>query len=236
MSDPIVIDPRFHGPPSSGNGGYSCGRLAAYAGGVCAVRLKVPPPLSTPMNVVREGDVVRLMHGDQVVAEARPTTIDFEPPARPTFDEAAAASRNYRGFHDHWYPACFVCGPDRAEGDGLRVFPGPVPGRNLVACPWTPDASLGDEKGDLRPEFIWAALDCPGAFAFEAPKSGSILLGELAVSIRGTVRVGEPCVLVGWELGHEGRKHIVGTALYGEAGDCRGLGRGIWIEIAQAAP
>lgn len=236
MSETVTIAPRFHGPPSSGNGGYTCGRLAAHFDGVCAVRLRIPPPLGTPLEVVREGGVVRLVDGDQVIAEARGTTLDFDPPAPPSLDEAVAASRDYRGFHDHWYPACFVCGPDRAEGDGLRIFPGPVPGRNLVACPWTPDASLGDARGEVKPEFIWSALDCPGGFAFDSPKGGSILLGELAVSIRGRVRVGEPCVLVGWELKQEGRKHFTGTALYGESGDCRGLGRGIWIEIAQAAP
>ena len=42
-------------------------------------------------------------------------------------DEAVAASATYPGFSAHPFPTCFVCGPERAEGDGLRLFPGRLP-------------------------------------------------------------------------------------------------------------
>jgi hypothetical protein len=38
-------------------------------------------------------------------------------------------------------------------------------------------------------------------------------------------------VLVAWEIAHEGRKHRMGTALFGEAGDLRGVGVGTWFEV-----
>ena len=83
----------------------------------------------------------------------------------------------------------------------------------LVAAAWIPDATLVDASGFVAPEFIWAALDCPGAYAFPEPPNGALLLGELAVAIKGSVTAGEKCVLTGWEISRQGRKHYTGTAL-----------------------
>ncbi len=80
-------------------------------------------------------------------------------------------------------------------------------------------------------EHLWAVLDCPGAYAFPEPATGAILLGELAVSIRGSVSIGEKCVLIGWEISHEGRKHYTGTALFGDNGSCRAVGYATWFEV-----
>src|SRR5450755_4067922 len=53
MTDSLVIPSRFCGPPGSGNGGYVCGRIAAYVDGPVTVTLRRPPPLATPMAVER---------------------------------------------------------------------------------------------------------------------------------------------------------------------------------------
>ena len=45
MDRSVIIPSRFNGPPDSGNGGYSCGVLAAFIDGPARVRLHVPPPL-----------------------------------------------------------------------------------------------------------------------------------------------------------------------------------------------
>jgi hypothetical protein len=230
----MMIAERFHGPPASGNGGYVCGRLAAHVDGPARVRLHVPPPLGTELAVRDDGASVRLLDGDTVVAVAEPTDLDVDVPSPVTYAEAEEASRSYRGFESHWFPTCFVCGPEREPGDGLRIFPGAVAGRNIVACPWRPHESLGDGSGRVRPEFLWAALDCPGGFAFAPPTSGAILLGELAARIDGPVRVGERCVLIAWEIEHDRRKHRTGTALFSKDGACRALSVGTWIEIAAA--
>lgn len=233
MRETIIIEQRFHGPPDSGNGGYVSGCLAKFIDGPAAVRLRTPPPLEVELEVRREDAHVVLVHDDAVVAQGRPSEVPLEAPDPASFAEAETASGRFRGFTSHWFPSCFVCGPHRDLGDGLRMFPGPVEGRDLVAAPWIPDASLGSMSGAVRPEFLWAALDCPGAFAFSEPANRVILLGELAVALSGTVTVGERCVLVAWEIDRAGRKHYTGTALFGETGSCCGVGLGTWFEVAR---
>lgn len=231
----IIIDERFHGPPDSGNGGYVCGQLAQFiVGSTAAVRLRVPPPLDTEMQVRATEEGVAMFDGDTLVADARPASVDMEPPSSPSFEEAETAAQRFRGFAEHVFPTCFVCGPDRESGDGLRIFPGRVKGRDLVASPWIPHSSLAPDSGVVSHEFLWAALDCPGAFAFPQPEGRAVVLGELKVKLTGNVSVGERCVLTGWQLSHDGRKHFTATALYGESGVCRGLAIGTWIEIPPA--
>jgi hypothetical protein len=211
-----------------------CGRVAQALGGVVAsVRLSVPPPLEADLELRPTALGVALCHGEVIVAEARAAAVDIEPPAPPTYAEAEIASQRFRGFTSHVFPGCFVCGPERSAGDGLRIFPGPVEGRDLVAAPWVPDPSLVAEGGPVPPEFLWAALDCPGGFSFADRVEGAFLLGEIGVQLMGEVAVGERCVLVGWEIEHVGRKHRTGTALFSESGDCRGIGLATWIEVPQ---
>jgi hypothetical protein len=226
----IRIDQRFCGPPDSANGGYVSGRLARYIAGSALVRLEVPPPLDAEMQVKEAGSGFELMHGATVVARARPAVMSLDIPAPPTFKEAEAAAKAYRGFRAHPFPTCFVCGPERTAGDGLRIFPGPLRS-GVVASPWIPDASLGDPTGRVRVEFVWSALDCPGAFSFELPDKTPVLLGEFGASLRGPVKVGERYVVLGWELARDGRRHFTGTALFSESGECRATGRATWFEV-----
>ena len=238
MTKFVTIDKRFHGPCESGNGGYSCGLLGKFIEGSAAVRLRIPPPLDTPLEAREKHCLVELFHNDELVASGRPAPVDIDIPKPPDFADAQVASRRYRGFESHFYPSCFVCGPERKSGDGLRIFAGPIEQTDgpdgLVAATWIPDLSLADSSGQISTEYIWAALDCPGAYAFAEPSTGAILLGELAVSIRGPVSVGEKCVLLGWEISHVGRKHFTGTALFGESGLCCGVGYATWFEVPSA--
>lgn len=242
VSQTVIIDKRFHGPPASGNGGYSCAMAGRFIDGPAAVRLRIPPPLDTPLEVRRRDGLVELYHrgeaGDELVAVGRPATLELDIPEPPDFAAAQAASARYRGFVAHFYPGCFVCGPEREPGDGLRIFAGPVePGSGpdgMVAATWIPGEALRDATGYVAPEYIWAALDCPGAYAFPEPENGAILLGELAVSIKETVSAGEKCVLIGWEISRQGRKHYTGTALFGESGSCRAVGYATWFEVPLA--
>src|SRR5215472_13329794 len=71
MTDSLVIPSRFCGPRDSGNGGYVCGRIAAYVDGPATVTLRRPPPLATPMAVEPDaGGSVRIHHGRTLIAEA----------------------------------------------------------------------------------------------------------------------------------------------------------------------
>jgi hypothetical protein len=217
----IVIDPHFNGPPGTGNGGYACGRVAAFLGGRAEVTLRRPPPLGRPLSVEERGEGVLVLDRAELVAEARPAEVAIEPPAPPTLEEATEASRRYPGFEHHAYPTCFVCGP--LHEDGLRIFSGQLPGSDVVAAPWTP----GDHVG---PEFVWAALDCPGAIAVGFPERGDFVLGRLAATIDRVPGSDEACVVVGWPLGREGRKAEAGTALYAADGELLGIARSTWID------
>ncbi len=235
-SESLLIDNRFHGPPDSGNGGYSCGMLGKLLAGPAVVRLRIPPPLDTEMDIRTTDEGVELYHKEQLVGFAKTATVDIEIPDPPDFAAAEIASRRYRGFDSHFYPGCFVCGPEREHGDGLRVFAGAVDENagphGMVAATWIPDESLADASGNVSAEYLWSVLDCPGAYAFAEPETGTILLGELAVAIRAPVSIGEKCVVTGWEISHEGRKHYTGTALFDESGACCAVAYATWFEVS----
>ncbi len=235
MSDSLVIETRFRGPPESGNGGYVCGRVAVSLDLPVAVRLLAPPPLATSLALSEDPQRNRwqLLHGDRVVAEARHQEIIVTPPVPPSYEEAVEASRRCTGLVHHPLPGCFVCGPQRAPGDGLRIFAGEVTGRPIVAAPWTPDESLADGSGRVRPEFLWAALDCPGFFA--APHGGALaLLGELAAKISRPLEAGTPCVVIGWPIDSAGRRHRTGTAVFGPGGEPIAVAEATWVVLRQS--
>lgn len=236
----IRIDGRFNGPPDSGNGGYVCGEMAKALGCLdsgARVRLRQPPPLETTLRIAATGDGCALHDGETLLGEAWPEHLELEVPDPVTIELASEAALAFRGFNEHVFPACFVCGPDRADGDGLRIFPGPLPAgatsiEGVFAAPWQPDTSLAEAESDfVDGSFIWAALDCPGCFSFPQPDGAIVLLGEMATAIPGRARVDEPSVLLSWQIEHVGRKHITGSAIYDSAGVCHGLARATWIEI-----
>ena len=229
----MLIASRFCGPPKSGNGGYVSGVLAAHLPpGPAAVRLKAPPPLETELHVEATREIARLFDGTSVIAEARPTEIDVEAPSPPSFTEAVEASKSFSGFKHHPFPTCFVCGPERREGDGLRIFPGLIESRGALFAPWVPGASLADSSGHVDPAFVWAALDCSGVFAFPVASEGCVLvLGELAADIDGTIMPGEKCIAAGWSLGVDGRKRYAGSAVYTADGRQIGVARATWINV-----
>lgn len=228
-SETLVIPHRFRGPPESGNGGWVAGRLAAHLEGPATVRLHAPPPLDAPLQLTGDGEAIELSDGERLLARACPAkAFDLAVPPAPSFDEALDAQPGYLGFTWNLLGGCFVCGTGREPGDGLRVFAAPL--GDGVAAAWRPDASLVGPDGRVEPAFLWAALDCPGAFAIPDPP-GACLLGEISGEIVGAVDVDEPCVVLGWALGREGRKRFTGTALFGADGALRGHTRAVWIEI-----
>jgi hypothetical protein len=238
----IVVGARFCGPPDSGNGGYTCGLVAAHLEGPTEVTLRRPPPLERPLRVELRGDgsVHVVDRGDTIAVGMPVGSVGVDAPAAVTPAQAAAARRRARFFlhpEEHSFPTCFVCGPARAEGDGLRLFPGPVEGRELLATPWVPDASLAaDSDGAcVRPEFVWAALDCSGGLSTieraDEERAGPFVLGRLAAVLLAPVPVGEPCIATGWRLGGEGRKLHAGSAVLAADGTVHALARSTWIGL-----
>ena len=189
----ISIDKRYCGPPNSGNGGYVCGRLARHIPGGAEVTLRAPPPLDKPLYVVVTDDGLwGLRDGASVVATGRSTSVELTRLEKASFDEASAAELlTPVKPHEHPLPKCFVCGPARAQGDGLRIFAGPLvrQSRNasaVLAATWTPDPNLTAEDGLVAPEFLWSALDCPTGYASSYDRESRsldltpILLGRMS--------------------------------------------------------
>jgi hypothetical protein len=232
----LAIPPRFCGPPGTGNGGYVAGLLAAHAGarGPVEVTLRRPAPLGAPLAFARtdSGDgepLWTLASGEGVVAEARLAreALGVDPPVRPDPRRAAAAPPRA----DHPFPRCFVCGPARGPGDGLRIAPAPVPGAGgVVAAPWTPPVDLADAHGRVEPAVVWAALDCPGYFAcMGAAPLRPLLLGRIAADLVAPVRAGEPCAIVAWALAREGRRHGAASAIVDAGGRVLARSTQVWI-------
>jgi hypothetical protein len=233
----LVIDPRFCGPPDSANGGYTCGLLASFVAGPAQVTLRVPPPLGRPLRVEADGDgAVTLHDGDTLVAEAVGAEVSAGDQPTVTLEQAEAAADRYEWADPqvHPYPTCFVCGPVRASDDGMRVFAGPVPGfESLYAAPWSPHHSLQPSAdGAVAPEFVWAALDCPGGLVTNtfAP-AGRILLGRLAANVVRPVPSAADYVLTAWPIERDGRKMRTGSALYSAEGLLHARAEATWIEV-----
>ncbi|HEY8216083.1 MAG TPA: hypothetical protein VIH82_03045 [Acidimicrobiia bacterium] len=242
---PVVIDHRFCGPDWSGQGGYSCGLVGVAAGNPAEVRLRRPPPLDQPMQLREEHEGVMLFdQNDCVVAEGWSIEeLDVVVPTPPvTHAEAQAAADAYLASAmqpgGHPFPRCFGCGYEREPGDGLRIFAGPVPGREgLFASPWVPDASLLSDVGagsdELPDEITWAALDCPTG-APVIPKltpDEAIVLGTMSAHIVRRPRVGYRYVIMSWLEQREERVAWGAAALLGERGDVLATSRGTWVFV-----
>jgi len=240
MTGQLLVAPRYCGPPGSGNGGYVSGLIASHVDGPAEVTLRRPPPLGTPMAVHRDGgQAIRVLDGRTLVAEAAraPADLAVDLPAPVSIQDARAAGRGSRlRTHpgEHPFPCCFVCGPARPPGDGLRIHAGPVAGRELSADAWCPDESLAGPDGQVRAEFLWAALDCPGgigAFGDSALAGPPFVLGRFAVRQTGAVQAGEEHAVAGWRLAQDGRKMLAGCALFTAAGQAVAVGRATWVRL-----
>lgn len=236
----LAVPFRFRGPASSANGGYVCGLIAGRLDGPVTVTLRRPPPLDTPMTVEPAGEgSVSIRHDGTLVAEAVSVPAGRAPrtPGAVSMTEARAAQGRARYFRDPAFPACFVCGTERLPGDGLRIFPGPVSGGTSLAAPWTPDASTANGERSVRPEIVWAALDCPsGIAAIEAADIGEdtiILLGRMTAHVTALPTAGEEYQVIGWPIGRDGRKLTAGSAVLGSGGEVLAVAETVWITIAQ---
>jgi hypothetical protein len=239
----LTIPPRFCGPPGSGNGGYVCGRIASCADGPVTVTLHRPPPLNTPLTVERDGaGSARVHDGSTLIAEAttQPSPPPLAIPGPVSLAEARRAAGHARYFQEPVFPGCFVCGPDRRPGDGLRIFPGQVSGRALWAAPWTPDPSVAGVAGQVWPEIVWAALDCPsGIAAAEAAgldRDAAILLGRMTARLAGPPPPGGECRVVAWPAGRDGRKLAAGSALLGPDGEVLAAASAVWLAVPRPVP
>jgi hypothetical protein len=225
----FTIARRFCGPPESGNGGYSAGLLADLVDGPTEVTLRRPPPLDKPLRI-EQGDTIRAFDGAQLVLEAAPKELELEVSAPPSWDDAEHMATAYEGFVGHIFPTCFTCGPERGEGDGLRIFAGRHDVDGQLAAPWCPATSFAT-GGVVHPAIVWAALDCPGYFAV-ARRGEMAVLGRMHAQLHEPVRAEERYILTSWLISRDARKRKAGTAVFrAEDGHCVGKALQTWITI-----
>jgi len=207
----VLFEKRFRGFEDIALGGYVGGFLAGVLPSA-EVKLRRPVPLERPLHVEEQEEGAReLLDEDEVLARLRPSRVDVAVPAPVSLAEGAAASARslQRSGVVNPFRGCFTCGDGRVEGDGLRIFAGPVPGRQVVAAPWTPDRAFADAAGEIQPEVVWSALDCPTIMAavFASPPDAAerVVTRQLAVARRAPVRAGLPHVILAWLSGREAR-------------------------------
>lgn len=223
----VAIDARFTGIPGVAHGGYLAGVLAGALGAASStVRLRRPVPTARALRLDRvAADRVELRDGEDLLAEGTSAVFALDVPRPVSLAEAEAVARRAPAHEEHVFPDCFVCGTARRAGDGLRIFPGPVTGRKLVAAPWVPPAG----PGTTPPELISAALDCVQLWALmthaPADTPDRVVTAALATRFEGAVAAGEPHVAIGWPIGRDGRSWLAGAALLGPDGHVRALGR-----------
>ncbi len=234
QSDEVQVHRRFRGPPTSGNGGYVAGLVAEWIEGPAEVTLLAPIPLEVPLHRRRDEAEVTLSDSQACYVRARPfdDPFNFDVPGPPTEDELEAAAMSFPGPQGHPIPGCFVCGTERGPGDGLCIYPGESPHRDVAVAEWVPDDELAAEDGHVAERYLWSVLDCPSYFGLCEPRPLA-LLARMAARIDRPVAPGERLTITGWEISREGRKHHAATAIHDEAGELVALSQALWIEVAK---
>jgi hypothetical protein len=249
MND-LLVPARFCGPPVSGNGGWTCGAMAQLVHGhppdhsaswpAITVTLRRPPPLDTPVPTAEADGVTTAADDLGPVAAAQLADGSLPDVDAVDIATARAAEASYAGWSTHPFTSCFTCGPDREEGDGLRIFPGPVdPGR--VAASWTPHPSTAEDwhtyDDDHRRASLpitWAALDCPGGWAADLADNPAVL-GRMTARVDALPLIGEEHVVVGQFRGREGRKMFTASTLYDGDGRVVATAEHTWITVDPAS-
>jgi hypothetical protein len=250
----LLVPARFCGPPVSGNGGWTCGAMAELVHGhpaehtdpwpAITVTLRRPPPLDTAIPTNEVDGITTAADDVGPVASAVRSDVALTEVAAVDAATARAAEASYAGWVSHPFTSCFTCGPDRAEGDGLRIFPGPVDtleGGLLVAAAWTPHPSTAEDwhtyDDDHRRASLpvtWAALDCPGGWASELADNPAVL-GRMTARIDTLPVIGEEHVVVGHSRGRQGRKMFTAATLYDSDGRVVATAEHTWITVDPAA-
>lgn len=230
----VTIPKAYAGPLTSANGGYITGLLAAGSGDdhPLEVTIRRPVPLDTELELRHGDEGPQLLHQSRPLATSRRLTFDLTVPPPPDAATAARASAGSLALQREGgvHAICLTCATTRPEGDGLRVHVGPVPGTDdLQAAPVLCHARFCDDEEKMRPEFIAAALDCPGAFVYMQQGIRAGLLGRMSLHILERPGAGERTVVTAWPIAIDGRKHFAGTAMHDEQGRLLAMARSVWF-------
>ena len=241
MTSTLTIDRAHNGPPGSGHGGVTVGRLVELLGRVPAeVRLAAPPPLETALTV-REvdvdpgaglvvsgpgGDVASVVPlADELVVEgfSLAPTADVDDAARQYLERVAESG--------HAFPTCFGCGHERGE-DALRQFTGIASDGDSLARFRVPG------EGELADWLTIAGLDCPSGwtvFMLADPSPPAAVLASMKCQVHEPARAGIDYQVRGRLLCSDGRKHFTEVAMLDPDGHEVAAARTLWIEVDPAS-
>lgn len=234
----MTIPARYCGPATSGNGGWTAGAFAAAVrsatgiGGPISVRLSAPPPLDRALEIAvqappDDGDAAAtLLDGTVTIATATISpgwSHDPVPFVEP--DRAAATASSYVT-EQHPFPHCFVCGPARSPGDGMRLTPGPL-GEDASACLWRP---ADTHDGPVLEPAVWAALDCPGGWASDI-LGRPMVLGTMTAQVLQPVGSHGRHVVTGRVDAVRGRVTRTSSTLWSARGELLARAEAAWVEV-----
>ena len=186
--------------------------------------LRVPARFRGPPGVanggVASGSLAALLGGAAEVTLRRPVPLDRPLPVRGDHDGTLVV--------EDGGVLLAEARPATAAAELLAV-----PGNAAV----TPGETVAGVGGRVRPEVVWAALDCPNgiaaADAADVPAATAVVLGRMAATVGGLPRPGDRCRVVAWPLTGHGRKLGAGSALLGPDGEVLAAGRTVWITVAR---
>ena len=206
-----TIDPRFNGPPGSGNGGYACGLVAGLLGGPAEVTLRLPPPLGTPLR----WDGERLLDGDARGGRGRGwptwTSSRLRRCPSPRRRRRRAATRASSGT-----PSPPASSAGRSATTATGCGSSPRRSRARTSSPRRGSRTRSRRRSSGRPSTVPARSPSAGT------RAASRCSGGWPREVRELPRSGERCVVVAKPLGEDGRKLYAATALYGEDGGLLG--------------
>ena len=233
----LTIPARFCGPPGSGNGGYVCGRIAAYLEGQVTVTLRRPAPLATPLAVERGGDSSSA--SATAAPDSRGSLLAGQPGAGdtgPGLNGGSSHGGRPRALLRRSGLPCLLCLRDGPPARGRAAdLPRTVAGRPLWAAPWTPDPSVTDASGRVRPEVLWGGAGLsqrdrrgrgrrpgPGHCDPARPDDGQP---------GGAARGRQQYRVIAWPGERDGRKLTAGSALLGPGGQVLAAARTVWLTV-----
>jgi hypothetical protein len=87
----------------------------------------------------------------------------------------------------------------------------------------------------VRPEIVWAALDCPSGIAageaFDLGPRAAIVLGRMTARVARLPEVGDECRLIAWPIARDGRKLTAGSALLGPDDQVLAVANAVWLTV-----
>jgi hypothetical protein len=186
---------------------------------------------------------VELKNDATTLARGRSTSLDLPEIPRVTLaDVQDAVCRSSYDESRHPLPTCFVCGPARVDGDGLRIIPRALPPRpgdrpGTVVARWVPWPDLARNDQAVAREFVWAALDCPTGFAAVGAQhlgmtgSETVLLGRMRARIARRPHPGDRCIIVAWPTARDGRKLFANSAVLNTDGEPLAFAEATWLVV-----